>query len=123
MMLLAINEVDDMKHDNYPARKSEGGKISAGGLEVSLDTYRVKANGTPILITSTELHLLHFMMSNAERVHSRALLLNHAGQRKILPGRRTVDVHIRHLRAALEPFGMDGMIQTVRGKGYRFSCN
>jgi len=35
---------------------------------------------------------------------------------------RTVDVHIRRLRQALEPYGLDGLIQTVRGSGYRFSC-
>ena len=121
-MLLALNKVDDLEHDNYPVHKPERGAVSAGGLEVSLDTYRVKANGTHIQLTSTELRLLHFMMSNAEQVHSRAQLLNLVAKRKTSPGKRTIDVHIRHLRVALEPFGLDWLIQTVHGRGYRFSC-
>lgn len=121
-MPLALKEVDDMKHENSPASNDAGGKIIAGGLEVSLDTYRVKANGVHILLTPSEFHLLYFPMSNPESAHSRALLLSKIGKRKTLPGKRTVDVHIRHLRAALEPFGLDGLIQTVHGRGYRFSC-
>jgi len=67
--------------------------------------------------------LLHFFMTHAERVYSRTQLLDQVWGTQVFVEERTVDVHIRRLRAALEPAGMDGLIQTVRGSGYRFSVN
>ena len=62
-------------------------------------------------------------MTHAERVYSRTQLLDQVWGTQVFVEERTVDVHIRRLRAALEPVEMDGLIQTVRGSGYRFSIN
>ena len=63
----------------------------------------------------------HFFMTHPERVYSREQLLNHVWGTNVYVEDRTVDVHIRRLRKALEPGGHDRMVQTVRGTGYRFS--
>ena len=96
--------------------------VSAGGLELSPATHRVSANGTAIDLGPTEFRLLHFFMTHTGRVHSRSQLLNHVWGDHVFVEERTVDVHIRRLRQALEPSGLNGLIQTVRGSGYRFSC-
>ncbi len=58
-------------------------------------------------------------MTHPERVHSRPQLLDRVWGDHVFVEERTVDVHIRRLRGALEPLGLDGVIQTVRGSGYR----
>jgi len=95
--------------------------VAAGGLELSPAAHRVTAKGSGIELGPTEFRLLHFFMTHAERVHSRTQLLDQVWGTQVFVEERTVDVHIRRLRAALEPVGMDGLIQTVRGSGYRFS--
>jgi two-component system phosphate regulon response regulator PhoB len=65
--------------------------------------------------------LLHFLMTHPERVHSRDQLLDQVWGDHVFVEERTVDVHIRRLRAALEASGLDRLVQTVRGSGYRFS--
>ena len=62
-------------------------------------------------------------MTHTERVYSRTQLLDQVWGTQVFVEERTVDVHIRRLRAALEPVAMDNLIQTVRGSGYRFSAN
>lgn len=62
-------------------------------------------------------------MTHAERVYSRTQLLDQVWGTQVFVEERTVDVHIRRLRAALEPAQMDSVIQTVRGSGYRFSIS
>ncbi len=95
--------------------------VKAGGLELSPTTHRVSANGKNIELGPTEFRLLHFFMTHAERVYSRAQLLDQVWGDHVFVEERTVDVHIRRLRQALEPSGADGLVQTVRGSGYRFS--
>jgi two-component system, OmpR family, phosphate regulon response regulator PhoB len=97
--------------------------VTAGGLELSPTTHRVNANGKGVELGPTEFRLLHFFMTHAERVYSRTQLLDQVWGTQVFVEERTVDVHIRRLRAALEPAGMDSMIQTVRGSGYRFSTS
>jgi two-component system phosphate regulon response regulator PhoB len=69
----------------------------------------------------TEYRLLSFFMTHVERVYSRTQLLDRVWGGDVYVEERTVDVHIRRLRKALEEFGFDRFIQTVRGSGYRFS--
>jgi len=95
--------------------------VTAGGLELSPSAHRVKAKDSEVELGPTEFRLLHFFMTHAERVYSRTQLLDQVWGTQVFVEERTVDVHIRRLRAALEPTGMDGLIQTVRGSGYRFS--
>ncbi len=98
-------------------------RVSAGGLELSPDSHRVKANGQSVELGPTEFRLLHFFMTHAERVYSRTQLLDQVWGTQVFVEERTVDVHIRRLRASLEVTGLDGLIQTVRGSGYRFSVS
>lgn len=97
--------------------------VIAGTLELSPSSHRVTAKGTTIELGPTEFRLLHFFMAHAERVYTRTQLLDHVWGTQVFVEERTVDVHIRRLRAALEPVEMDNLIQTVRGSGYRFSTN
>lgn len=92
-----------------------------GGLEMDLVQHRVLSNEQPIPVGPTEFKLLHFFMTHQERVYSRAQLLDLVWGRNVYIEERTVDVHIRRLRKALEPHGLENLIQTVRGVGYRFS--
>ncbi len=96
--------------------------VQLGGLTLDPATHRVNGNGTPIELGPTEFRLLHFMMTHAERVHSRTQLLDQVWGDHVFVEERTVDVHIRRLRKALEPTELDGLVQTVRGTGYRFSA-
>jgi two-component system phosphate regulon response regulator PhoB len=98
-------------------------KVSAGGLELSPASHRVSAQGLSIDLGPTEFRLLHFFMTHAERVYSRTQLLDQVWGTQVFVEERTVDVHIRRLRASLEASGLDSLIQTVRGSGYRFSTS
>ncbi len=95
--------------------------VSAAGLELSPTTHRVSANGATLELGPTEFRILHFFMTHPERVYSRTQLLDQVWGDHVFVEERTVDVHIRRLRQALEPSGLDGVVQTVRGSGYRFS--
>jgi two-component system phosphate regulon response regulator PhoB len=95
--------------------------VTAGALELSPATHRVTARGIVVELGPMEFRLLHFFMTHAERVYSRAQLLDQVWGTQVFVEERTVDVHIRRLRAALEPVEMDNLVQTVRGSGYRFS--
>ncbi|MCB1789727.1 MAG: phosphate regulon transcriptional regulator PhoB [Gammaproteobacteria bacterium] len=90
-------------------------------LEMDLIQHRVLADDNPISIGPTEFKLLHFFLTHQERVYSRAQLLDLVWGRNVYIEERTVDVHIRRLRKALEPHHLDELVQTVRGVGYRFS--
>ncbi|MBP7392824.1 MAG: phosphate regulon transcriptional regulator PhoB [Zoogloea sp.] len=95
--------------------------VSAGDLSLDPATHRLTAGGKPVTLGPTEFRLLHFLMTHPERVHSRAQLLDQVWGDHVFVEERTVDVHIRRLRCALEPSLHDGLVQTVRGSGYRFS--
>jgi two-component system phosphate regulon response regulator PhoB len=95
--------------------------VDLGGLRLDPATHRLAAGGNPITLGPTEFRLLHFLMTHPERVHSRAQLLDQVWGDHVFVEERTVDVHIRRLRCALEPSNLDSLVQTVRGSGYRFS--
>ncbi|MBY0484264.1 phosphate regulon transcriptional regulator PhoB [Nitrosomonas sp.] len=92
--------------------------------ELRLDpvNHRVTAGNKEIELGPTEYRLLHFMMTHTERVYSRSQLLDRVWGDHVFVEERTVDVHIRRLRKALQLAGRDDWIQTVRGSGYRFSA-
>jgi len=93
-----------------------------GGLQIDLAQHRVLANEQPVHVGPTEFRLLHFFMTHPERVYSRSQLLDQVWGRNVYIEERTVDVHIRRLRKALQPYGLENLVQTVRGVGYRFSA-
>lgn len=108
-------------------RRSHGddgsGVIELGGLKIDGPAHRVHAGADTIPIGPTEYRLLYFFMTHAERVYSRAQLLDHVWGGSVYVEERTVDVHIRRLRQTLQPWQLDNLIQTVRGAGYRFSAS
>ncbi|WP_345830915.1 phosphate response regulator transcription factor PhoB [Erwinia sp. HDF1-3R] len=95
--------------------------IEMQGLTLDPSSHRVMSDTQPVEMGPTEYKLLHFFMTHPERVYSREQLLNHVWGTNVYVEDRTVDVHIRRLRKALELTGHDRMVQTVRGTGYRFS--
>ena len=95
--------------------------VDRAGLRLEPLTRRVFGDEQRLELGPTEFRLLHFLMTHAERVHSRAQLLDQVWGDHVFVEERTVDVHIRRLRKALEPSGHDRLVETVRGAGYRFS--
>ena len=95
--------------------------LQVGGLYLDPVSQRVKANDQAIDLPPTEFRLLHYFMGHPDRVFTRGQLLDQAWGTQVYVEERTVDVHIRRLRKHLEPFNLDTLIQTVHGRGYRFS--
>ncbi len=96
--------------------------VETGGLKLDPISHRVFGNQKPLDLGPTEFRLLHFLMTHPERVYSRSQLLDQVWGDHVFVEERTVDVHIRRLRSALEGTAHDRLIQTVRGAGYRFSA-
>ena len=104
-----------------PATIADAETIAAGGISIDNVGHRVMVDNDYISLAPREYRLLLFLLSNQDRVFSRKQLLVHVWDRDASIGPRTIDVHIRRLRSALEPYGYEGYLQTVRGSGYRFS--
>ena len=96
--------------------------ITCGDLSLDSTSHRVSVGNHVLDMGPTEFRLLLFYMTHAERVYSRTQLLDHVWGSNVYVEERTIDVHIRRLRKALETQGHDRYIQTVRGAGYRFSA-
>ncbi len=99
----------------------EGEEITRGTLLLDRAGHRVNSAGRPVVMGPTEYRLLEFFMLHPDRVYSREQLLDRVWGGNVYVEERTIDVHIRRLRKALEEFDCDQYIQTVRGTGYRFS--
>jgi two-component system phosphate regulon response regulator PhoB len=95
--------------------------VQAERLQLDQGSHRVTVDGRAVPLGPTEYRLLHFFMTHPERVYSRGQLLDRVWGGNVYVEERTVDVHIRRLRKALEECGCDAYVQTVRGSGYRFS--
>ncbi len=96
-------------------------RIVAGSLTLDPVSHRVTVADSEVSLGPKEFRLLQFLMSNPERVYSRPQILDQVWGQNVYVEERTVDVHIRRLRKALEEHAVDAYIQTVRGAGYRFS--
>lgn len=96
--------------------------VEVSGLRLDPVTHRILGNNQTLEMGPTEFRLLHFFMTHQERVHSRTQLLDQVWGDHVFVEERTVDVHIRRLRQALNATGHDKLIETVRGAGYRFSA-
>lgn len=102
------------------------GPLAVGPLKLDPGSHRVFAvwpnsDPKPISLGPTEYRLLQYFMANPERVHSRTSLLDNVWGNEVYIEERTVDVHIKRLRAALSPVDCDRFIETVRGSGYRIT--
>lgn len=102
----------------------EGEKIQVADLLLDNESKRIFIADHPLEMGPTEFNLLQFFMSHPERAYTRGQLLDQVWGANVYVEERTVDVHIRRLRKALQsPSGdYSNLIQTVRGTGYRFSA-
>lgn len=104
----------------------DSGPLAVGPLKMDPLAHRVTATwpnmeAQSIPLGPTEYRLLQFLMANPERVHSRSNLLDKVWGNEVYIEERTVDVHIKRLRAALASSDCDRYIETVRGSGYRIT--
>ncbi len=95
--------------------------LVAGDLMVNLDRHEVTCRDQPVKLSITEFKLLKLFLSSPEKMFNREQILNRVWGRNTFVEDRTVDVHILRLRKALKKHGLDQMIQTVRGAGYRLN--
>ena len=94
--------------------------LTAGAITMNTVSHRITINGVEILLGPTEYRLLEFFLTHPERVFSRGQVLDRIWS-GVYVEERTVDVHIRRLRRALEQHNCAHYVETVRGAGYRFS--
>jgi DNA-binding response OmpR family regulator len=97
---------------------TDAGTLRLGSIELDTDSYRVTANGRPLDLTFKEFELLRFLAERPGRAFTRPSLLREVWGYDFYGGTRTVDVHVRRLRAKLGP-ELESLIETVRGVGYR----
>lgn len=100
--------------------------LSVGPINLDPASHRVtiafaESPVKAVALGPTEFRLLQFLMANPERVHSRAHLLDCVWGNEAYIEERTVDVHIKRLRAVLAPLACDHYVETVRGSGYRIT--
>lgn len=100
--------------------------VEVAGLRLDPATRRVSrvidGETRELKLGPTEFRLLHFLMTHPERVHSRAQLLDRVWGDHVFIEERTVDVHVKRLREALAPAQCSGLVETVRGAGYRLTA-
>jgi two-component system phosphate regulon response regulator PhoB len=120
---IPFERVELVARVNACLRRSAAGappdQLAEGPLVLDKAAHCLWVNERPIELAPTEFRLMAFLLENRGRVFSRDELLRRAWPRAVKAGHRTVDVHVRRLREHLEPFGLDELIQTVRGFGYR----
>lgn len=100
----------------------EDGMLEQQGLRLDLTSHQLVINDQSVHLGPTEFRLLELFMSHPDRAFDRTTLLDRVWGRGIYVEERTVDVHVLRLRRVLKPFGLDHLIQTVRGVGYRFAA-
>ncbi|HAR32218.1 MAG TPA: phosphate regulon transcriptional regulatory protein PhoB [Gammaproteobacteria bacterium] len=98
----------------------EGGIIEHGAMRLDLNAHHLSINGNSVTLGPTEFRLLEHFMTNPGRAFDRSTLLDRVWGRSVYVEERTVDVHILRLRKVLQPHGLQHVVQTVRGVGYRY---
>ncbi|QFY41724.1 phosphate regulon transcriptional regulatory protein PhoB [Candidatus Methylospira mobilis] len=102
-------------------RLGKDGKLEIAGVTLDYNEHRVSVGGKSLEVSPTEYRLLEFFLTHPGKVYSRSQLLDQVWGRSTFIEERTVDVHIRRLRKILADHGLEDLVQTVRGFGYRFS--
>ncbi len=101
------------------AKEQVSSRISTSGITIDESSYSAKVRGKPLDLTYKEFQLLHFFATHPSRVFTREQLLSEVWGYDYFGGTRTVDVHVRRLRAKLGD--LEQLIGTVRNVGYRFN--
>jgi DNA-binding response OmpR family regulator len=99
----------------------DGGTLGTGDLVLDLDAHVMRASGGEATLNPKEHDLLELLLSRPGHLFPREELVERVWRQRYIPGSRTLDVHIRHLRAKLEEIGAQVQLQTVRGVGYRLT--
>ena len=103
------------------AYQEQSDRLEIGPVSMNFRTHEMFVNKTAINLTKTEFKLMKLLLQNPDKVFSREQILDAVWGTDAYLGDRTVDVHILRLRKLLKPHGIDKMILTVRGSGYRLS--
>jgi two-component system phosphate regulon response regulator PhoB len=123
-LAIPFDRVELVARVNACLRRAAAGarsdQLAMGPLVLDKAGHCLWFDDRPIELAPAEFRLMAFFLEHHGRVFGRDELLRRAWPRAIKAGHRTVDVHVRRLREHLEPFGLDELIQTVRGFGYRF---
>ncbi|MGA1675673.1 MAG: winged helix-turn-helix domain-containing protein, partial [Pseudomonadales bacterium] len=98
----------------------DGGIIDHGAMRLDLNAHHLSINGVQVTLGPTEFRLLEHFMTHPGRAFDRSTLLDRVWGRSAYVEERTVDVHILRLRKVLQPHGLQHVVQTVRGVGYRY---
>jgi two-component system phosphate regulon response regulator PhoB len=106
-----------LRRPAVPAREDV---LEVGPIRLDKLGHTVTVGSAPLELAPAEFRLMAYFMENPGRVLARHHLLEKVWRRRAGIGERTVDVHVRRLRAALEPHRCESLLQTVRGFGYRF---
>ena len=96
-------------------------RFTHGPLSVDLGSCEIRANGRLVRMGPSEYRLLSFFICNARNTHTRIQLLDRIWGDHVFHEDRTIDVHVMRTRRALKPYGLDWIIETVRGVGYRMA--
>jgi two-component system response regulator RegX3 len=117
-LVARINAV--LRRNHSEAGASDQGVIVAGGIRMDIDRHQVSVNGIPVSLPLKEFELLEFLMRNAGRVLTRIQLIDRVWGSDYVGDTKTLDVHIKRLRAKIESDPANPkIIQTVRGLGYK----
>ena len=117
-LVARINAV--LRRNHGESNHSDQGVVTVGAIRMDIDRHQVSVNGTPVSLPLKEFELLEFLMRNAGRVLTRAQLIDRVWGSDYVGDTKTLDVHVKRLRAKIEVDPADPkIIQTVRGLGYK----
>lgn len=100
--------------------KNDNSVISYNGLTIDLKSYTVTLRGEPVICTPKEIEILYMLASNPGQVFTREQLLSRVWGYDFAGETRTVDTHIKRIRAKLDSTGLGWSIKTIYGVGYKF---
>ena len=103
--------------------KSDNSVISYNGLTIDLKSYTVTLRGEPVICTPKEIEILYMLASNPGQVFTREQLLSRVWGYDFAGETRTVDTHIKRIRAKRDSTGLGWSIKTIYGVGYKFELN
>lgn len=109
-----------LRRANEEQQKDESGIVSVDGLVIDIKSYSVTLDGKPIICTPKEIEILYMLASNPGHVFTREQLLNRVWGYDFIGETRTVDTHIKRIRAKIENVGKSWSIKTIYGVGYKF---
>ena len=109
-----------LRRTGEQTNSNDEGVITHNGLSVDIRSYTVLLNGESVICTPKEIEILYMLASNPGHVFTREVLLNKVWGYDFAGETRTVDTHIKRIRAKLDSAGLGWSIKTIYGVGYKF---